>query len=191
MKISILLIATLLCIFNLILADASDDSSAKKKKKKKLPKDPLFITDLDLENLFDEWEESDDVKLPLDELPAYKRPPPPVNNLGDDIFKDPQKLLMASKKGKTVMAFVTVSNNPTKEDTDMLTQRWQVGLTNMHMKCERFVISDDRAIFVFEDGSLAYEAKSYLLDQPELKEYSIDNQTWQGKGYPTCSTSEA
>lgn len=190
MKISTLFIVKTFCLVCLMLQLAyanTDNKDKSANKKKKLPKDPLYITDLDLENLYDEWEESDDEKLAPDELPAYKRPPPPLGNNKEDIFKDPEKLLIASKKGRTVMAFVTVANNPSKEDTEMLTQRWQVGLTNMHMKCERFVVSDDRAIFVFEDGSLAYEAKSYLLDQPELKEYSIDNQTWQGKGYPTCS----
>lgn len=155
-------------------------------KKRGLPKDPLFITDLDLENLYDEWEETDDDPLPPDELPPHKRPPPKLNiPSGDsDLLKDPEKLMRASKKGKTVMAFVTVANNPSKEETEALTQRWQVGLTNNHMKCERFVIADDRAIFVFEDGSLAFEAKDYFTEQPELKEYSIDNRVWQGKGFP-------
>lgn len=194
MKIPVSLLVSVLFIVNLLWHVASADSNNKNnndsaKKKKKLPKDPLYITDVDLENLYDEWEESDDEKLPPDELPPHKRPPPPMSipkegDINNDLFKDPQKLLMASKKGKTVMAFVTVANNPSKEDTELLTQRWQVGLTNMHMKCERFVVSDDRAIFVFEDGLLAFEAKEYLLSQPELKEYSIDNQSWQGKGYP-------
>lgn len=154
---------------------------------KMLPKDKSFMTELDLEHLYEQWEESDDEKLPPDELEPHKRPPPqvklPISQDGKPLGS-PEELMMASKKGKTVMAFVTVANNPTREDTELFTQRWQVGLTNAHMKCERFVVADDRAIFVFEDGSLAYEAKKYLLEQPELKEYSIDNRVWQGKGYP-------
>lgn len=172
----------------LVTANANGDE-LKAGKKKKLPKDPLYITDVDLENLYDEWEDADDDKLPPDELPPHKRPPPKMNlptngGAGDDLFKDPEKLMRASKKGKTVMAFVTVANKPTKEETETLTQRWQVGLTNNHMKCERFVVADDRAIFVFEDGSLAFEAKDFFVEQPELKEYSIDNRVWHGKGYP-------
>lgn len=158
-------------------------------KKRILPKDPLYITDMDLERLYDEWEEADDEKLPPDELPPHKRPPPEVEMPDmedrDALFKDPHKLMMAAKKGKTVMAFATIANNPTKQETEMLTQRWQVGLVNNHMKCERFVIANDRAIFVFEDGSMAYEAKEFFLDQPELKEYSIDNQVWHGKAFPS------
>jgi hypothetical protein len=153
-----------------------------------LPKDPLYITDIDLENLYDQWEEADDEKLPPDELPPHQRPAPKFNLPAgldkDRLFKDPEKLMQASKKGKTVMAFVSVAGNPTKDVTEELTQRWQLGLTNNHIKCERYVIAEDRAIFVFHDGVLAFEAKDFLLDQPELKEFSIDQRTWQGKGYP-------
>lgn len=169
-------------------ANNHDIKTPAKDKHKKLPKDPLYITDVDIENLYDQWEDSDEDVLPPDELPPHKRPPPKSHItddlLQDDLLKDPEKLMRASKKGKTVMAFVTVANNPSKEETEILTQRWQVGLTNNHMKCERFVISDDRAIFVFEDGSLAFEAKDFLTSQPELKEYTIDNRSWHGKGYP-------
>lgn len=172
-----------ICIICLPSRAAEDEKSSAKTskttKKHKLPKDPLFMTEIDLEHLYDEWEESDDEPLPPDELPPHTRPIPRPNE--EIMIKDPEALMRASKKGKTVMAFVTVANNPTKEETETLTQRWQVGLTNNHMKCERFVIADDRAIFVFEDGSLAFEAKDYLIDQPELKEYSIDNRSWHGK----------
>lgn len=176
---------SIIAIFAIQLVIANNERPSATKRK--LPKDPLYITELDLENLYDEWEESDDEPLPFDELPVHKREmmqPPSNNKIFDSLVTDPQQLLKASKKGKTVMAFATVANNPTKEETDLLTQRWQVGLTNSHMKCERFVVSDDRAIFVFSDGSLAYEAKDYFLEQPELKDFAIDNQVWHGKGYP-------
>lgn len=193
MRISVLhlsVVVFLFCDLCSVFSKASNSERSNNKdktanvKKKGLPKDPLYITDVDLENLYDEWEESDDDPLPPDELPPHKRPAPKIDIPEGDVFKDPDTLMRVSKKGKTVMAFVTVANNPSKEQTEALTQRWQVGLTNNHMKCERFVIADDRAIFVFEDGSLAFEAKDFFVEQPELKEYSIDNRVWQGKGYP-------
>lgn len=195
MRISVLLESPrCLWILSIVLLFITDtarcDSSAKSKNgmpgKRKLPKDPLYITELDLENLYDEWEDSDDEKLPPDELPPGKRPAPMLQlpKEGESFSDNPEKFLMASKKGQTVMAFVSVAGNPTKEDTELLTQRWQVGLVNMHMKCERFVVADDRAIFVFEDGALAFEAKDFLVDQPEVKEYTIENRSWHGKGYP-------
>lgn len=158
-----------------------------KKAPNKLPKNPLYMTDFDLENLLDQWEDSDEEKLPLDELPAYKRPRTVGKGAGgisDELLNDPDKLLATVKKGQPLMSFVTVGNNPTKEETELLTQRWQVGLSNMHLKCERFVIADDRAIFMFNDGSLAFEAKEFLLGQPELKDFTIDGRVWQGKAYP-------
>ena len=170
--------------------EKDDGSKETTSFKKKLPKDPLYISDMDLENLYDQWEDSDDEKLPSDELPPHKRPPPKIKlpKQGDEganeFFSNPELMMQASKKGKTVMAFVSVANNPTKYQTEELTQRWQVGLGNNHIKCERYVIADDRAIFVFHDGIQAFEAKDFLLDQPELKEFSIDQRSWQGKGYP-------
>jgi hypothetical protein len=157
---------------------------------KRLPKDPLYITELDLENLYDQWEETDEEKLPPDELEPHKRPAStfkiPKDEKGkDELFKDPEKLMIASKKGKTLMVFVNIAGKPTREQTEELTARWQIGLGNNHMRCERYVIDDDRVIFVFHDGSLAFVAKDFLLDQPELKELSIDQRTWHGKGYPT------
>lgn len=176
-KIFLLLVIVAFC-------SLSEAENEPKPTKRKLPEDPLYITDVDLENLYDQWEDADDEKLPPDELPPHKRPMPKFSLPDKGALNDPEKLMIASKKGKTVMAFVTIANNPTKQETEELTQRWQVGLTNSHMKCERYVIADNRAIFVFEDGILAFEAKDFFLEQPELKEYSIDNKTWQGKGYP-------
>lgn len=178
-------------IFIILLTISGITSSEPNEKKKKLPKDPLFITDIDLENLYDEWEDADEERLPEDELPAHKRAPVkiviPENLARADMYKDPEKLMEASKKGKTVMAFVSLANEPTKEQTEELTQRWQVGLNNNHIKCERYVIANDRAIFVFHDGAQAFEAKEFILEQDEVKEYSIDQKTWQGKGYPVES----
>lgn len=185
---SILPIGISLLIILCQFVEANHDQDKKdvtNQKKKILPKDPLFMTDLDVENLYDQWEEADDEKLPNDELEPHKRKSPLLTPKGqeEDLFNDPEKLMRASKKGKTVMSFVTVDGNPTREETERLTQRWQVGLMNAHMKCERFVVADNRALFVFNDGALAFEAVDFFLDQPELKEYSIDNRSWYGRAY--------
>lgn len=172
---------------HLTVCDSDDETTTKVPKKKKLPKDPLFYSDVDLENLFDEWEDSDEEKLPPDELPLHKRPKtasPMAGGLPEHLMNDPDKLMAFAKKGQPLMAFVTVANNPTREEAEMLTQRWQVGLTNMHLKCERFMVADDRAIFMFQDGALAFEAKDYLTSQPELKDYTVENRVFHGKGYP-------
>ncbi|KAG9510390.1 LRP chaperone MESD, partial [Fragariocoptes setiger] len=150
------------------------------------PKDLGFMTEMDLEKLYDEWEEHDDEPLPDDELPPHKRPPQPINPVNIDpgkISSNPEQFYKMAKKGKTLMTFVTVAGSPSRTVTEELTGRWQIGLSNAHIKCQRFIVSEDRAIFVFEDGSQAYDAKKFLLDQPELKEYSIENQSFYGKGH--------
>lgn len=162
-------------------------------KPKILPKDPLYMTEMDVERLYEQWEDTDDDKLPPDELPQHKRPKPQISEsmlTGDGAIKNPEMMMKMSKKGKTLMTFVTVDGKPSKKETEILTERWQVGLTNNHLRCERFVIADDRAIFVFEDGSLAFEAVDFLTSQPELKEYSIDNRPYPGKAYQRRKAAE-
>lgn len=43
-----------------------------------------------------------------------------------------------------------------------------------------YVIEDDRAIIMFKEGSQAWEAKEFLLKQPECAEISLEGQTIQG-----------
>ena len=49
----------------------------------------------------------------------------------------PEGMLKASKKGKTLMMFATVSNNPSREETEELTSLWQLSLSNAHIPVER------------------------------------------------------
>lgn len=174
-KILVVFVVSCIYLTSLNLSDASEG---------KTTKNPLFMTEIDVERILDQWEDNDEVKLPEDELPPYKRKPKvQVPNLGS-AFSSPEALMKAAKKGKTMMAFVTVAGNPLRHVTEELTGRWQLGLTNGHIKCQRYIIEDNKAIFLFDDGSQAYEAKEFLLEQPELKEYSIENQVFHGKGYP-------
>lgn len=42
-------------------------------------------------------------------------------------------------------------------------------------------MDDDRAIFMFKDGSQAWTAKEYLLEQEELKDIQLESQTIPGR----------
>lgn len=139
----------------------------------KVTKNPLDLNEMDIERLYDQWEEKDEEE---------KAPPPLL--LDPSKFKDTAEFIKQSKKGKTLMTFVSVRGKPTKKETEMLTERWQVGLTNNHLRCERFVIDDNRAIFVFEDGKLAFDAIDYLTSQPELEDFTIDSQVYPNKAHP-------
>lgn len=74
--------------------------------------------------------------LEPDELPEHLRPPPQIDMSKVDMSK-PEELLKMTKKGRTIMTFVKVSGNPTKDETEEITKIWQTGLWNNHIQAER------------------------------------------------------
>lgn len=94
---------------------------------------------------------------------------------------NPDELMMATKKGKTVMMFVRVTDFVDKAETEEVTSLWQTGLYNNHVQAERFVIEDDRVMFMFRDGAQAWEAKQFLLEQERCDEVQLEQQTYYGK----------
>lgn len=173
---TIYLILLIFCLVSLVAGKKSDAD----KKPDWAKKDVRDFTDVDLERLYDQWEE-DDEPLEPDELPEHLRPAPPID-LSNLDMNDPEGILKVSKKGKTLMAFVTVSGSPTKRETEEITGIWQSSLMNSHVIADRFVISDDRAIFMFKDGSHAWEAKDFLVQQDRCQEVTIENKPYRGKG---------
>lgn len=97
-------------------------------------------------------------------------------------MKNPEKLLQATKKGKTLMTFVSVAGNPTKEEAQTITKLWQTSLWNNHIQAEQYMIDDDRAIFMFKDGSQAWDAKDFLVEQKECLSVTIESKVYHGKG---------
>merc|ERR1712228_594340 len=84
-------------------------------------------------------------------------------------------------KGKTVMMFVRVNHFKSREETEEITSLWQTGLYNNHVQAERFVIEDDRVMFMFRDGAQAWEAKQFLLEQERCDEVQLEQQIYYGK----------
>lgn len=107
-----------------------------------------------------------------------KQPQININDLQD---KSPEDLLKLTKKGKTLMTFVKVSDNPSKEEAEELTKLWQTALWNNHLQAERYMVDDDRAIFMFKDGSQALDAKEYLVEQERCESVTIENKVFKGK----------
>jgi len=157
-------------------------------------KDVRDFSDADLERLYDQWEE-DEEPLPPDELPEHLRPPPP-QQAGFDINKissmKPDDIMKMTKKGKTVMMFINVDGKPTRDECESLTSLWQSALRNNHIQAERYVIEDNRAIFLFSDGAQAWEAKEFLLEQDGLTSITLEGQTHESKkkGKGTSDKSE-
>jgi len=154
---------------------------AKNEKKK----DIRDYNDRDLEKLYEQWEE-DDEPLPVDELPEWDpRKPRPSLDLSDmSKFGEPEDFLKASKKGQSVMMFVRVSGSPTRHEAEEVSSIWQTGLWNNHVHVDRFMVEDDRAIFLFKDGSLAWEALDYLLNEERVADVQLDQKTYHGYHTP-------
>ncbi|RWS14511.1 hypothetical protein B4U79_12141 [Dinothrombium tinctorium] len=176
---SVTIVCALLSL--LFVAFEAKKYSDEKEKPEWAKKDVRDYTDADLERLFDQWEENDE-PLEEDELPEYKRPAPKID-LSQLDPSNPENILKMSKKGKTLMAFVTVGGNPTRQESEELTALWQTGLMNSHIIAERFLIDDNRAIFMFKDGAQAWEAKDFLVEQERLQEVTIENKPYYGKNY--------
>jgi len=155
---------------------AKDDDKGPPKKK-----DIRDYNDRDLEKLYEQWEE-DDEPLPVDELPEWDpRKPKPGLDLSDmSKFQEPEDFLKASKKGQSVMMFVRVSGEPSRHEAEEISSIWQTGLWNNHVHVDRFMVEDDRAIFLFKDGSLAWEALDYLLNEERVADVQLEQKTYHG-----------
>ncbi|XP_044747702.1 LDLR chaperone boca [Coccinella septempunctata] len=167
----------------LILCSVLSFSVSKKFKDNEKPdwakKDIRDFTDADMERLLDQWEE-DEEPLPEDELPEHLRPPPQVDFTKFD-SNNPEAVLQASKKGRTLMTFVQVRSELSRDETEEVTKLWQSSLWNNHIQAERYLVDDNRAIFLFKDGSQAWTAKEYLIDQEKCESVTIENKVYPGK----------
>ncbi|XP_028133896.1 LDLR chaperone boca [Diabrotica virgifera virgifera] len=142
-------------------------------------KDIRDYTEADMERLLDQWEE-DEEPLEPDELPEHLRPMPQIN-LNQMDPNNPEDMLQATKKGRTLMTFIQVAGNPSRDETEELTKLWQTSLWNNHIQAERYLVDDNRAIFLFKDGSQAWVAKDYLLEQEKCESMTIESKVYPGK----------
>ncbi|VDM97230.1 unnamed protein product [Thelazia callipaeda] len=145
-------------------------------------------TERDLERLYDEWEENDADKMEEEELPPYKRQvqQPDLENIMKKA-KTPEELMMLSKKGQSVMMFVGIGDVDSKPAEKFYTERWigiwQNSLFNNHIDVQTFTIENNRAIFMFSDGSKAWEGKDFLLRQPQVSEVSLEGRQYPGPAF--------
>jgi hypothetical protein len=177
MKLALVISVFLLSIENPVSSKKSSEEEKPDWAKKKIQD----YSDADLERLLDQWEE-DDEPLPPDELPdGHPDKPSPAIDFSNIDMNNPEGMIKATKKGKTIMMFVRVKDFVSREDTEELTSLWQTGLYNNHVQAERFLIEDDRCMFMFRDGAYAWDAKDYLLDQERCEDVQLEQQTYYGK----------
>lgn len=68
------------------------------------------------------------------------RKQPPKNtgfNIDDLKGKSQDEIMAMTKKGKPLMIMVSVSDNPTKDETERITALWQTSLFNANLEIQR------------------------------------------------------
>ncbi len=175
------------CLLLPLLCQVSLSDAKKPKEKPEWAKKNIAdYSDADLERLYEQWEE-DEEPIPLDELPAHDpRKPQPQIDFSKLNMRDTDSVLRATKKGKALMIFVKVNGDPTKAETEEITSIWQTGLWNSHIQSERFQLEDDRVIFMFQDGEMAFDARDFLIEQERCEDVQFEQQTYCGKHSLTC-----
>ena len=107
-----------------------------------------------------ECAKEDEEKDP-DDLMEHEKPKPKIDFSKIDP-KNPECVLQMPKKGQTLMMFVAIFGNPSKEETEKITQLWQDQLFNANYQLQRYIVADDRALLMITDGSKGWEIKYFL-----------------------------
>ncbi|XP_055691103.1 LDLR chaperone boca [Lutzomyia longipalpis] len=170
---------TLFILVAFVIAGIAAKKSDESNKPSWAKKDIRDYTDADMERLLEQWEE-DEEPLEPDELPEHLRPQPQID-LSKLDMNNPEEMLRETKKGRTLMAFVQVAGNPTREEAETVTKIWQSSLWNNHIQAERYMIQDARAIFMFKDGAQAWIAKDFLVEQEKCESVTIESKKYPGK----------
>ncbi|XP_025774840.1 LRP chaperone MESD isoform X1 [Puma concolor] len=113
------------------VAGTPGEASPPPRKKKKDIRD---YNDADMARLLEQWEKDDDIEE--GDLPEHKRPSAPIDFSQIDPGR-PESILKMTRKGKTLMMFVTVSGNPTEKETEEITSLWQGSLFNANYDVQR------------------------------------------------------
>nr|CAD2169055.1 unnamed protein product [Meloidogyne enterolobii] len=147
-------------------------------------KDVRDYTEAELDKLYEQWAEND--LEDDDEQENKPKTVPPIDlNLLRENANSPDDLLKMTKKGQSVMMFVSVANpvdnsKSTKELTEKISAQWQQSFFNNHIDAQNYVVDDDRILFLFKEGQQAWDARDFLIRQPECKEIQLEGRTIPG-----------
>ncbi|KAG6927187.1 mesoderm development candidate 2, partial [Chelydra serpentina] len=168
-----------LVVLLLVAAAGAGEPEGTRRAQPAKKKDIRDYNDADMARLLEQWEKDDDIEE--GDLPEHKRPSAPIDFSEIDPSK-PESILKMTKKGKTLMMFVTVSGNPTEKETEEITSLWQGSLFNANYDVQRFIVGSNRAIYMLRDGSYAWEIKDFLVNQERCADVTLEGQVYPGKG---------
>lgn len=100
--------------------------------------------------------------------------------------QSPEDVIAASKRGLPVMMFVSIANPSgaavTKQFSEKVSQFWQSSLFNNHIDVQVYPIEDSRILFMFKEGSQAFEARNFIIKQKECIEVTLEGKSMIGAG---------
>lgn len=126
----------------------------------------------------------DEEELPEDEKPFYERKNTGQNINVEQLMKNKnpaEAVKMFNNKNKPMMIFVQVNKKLNKFEAEDATKLWATSLYNAHYEVNRFMVSDNEAIFMINDGSKSWEIKDFLIQQKNCDLVTIDQDKYPGK----------
>eukprot|EP00117_Sycon_ciliatum_P031612 scpid69748/ scgid24686/ LDLR chaperone MESD; Mesoderm development candidate 2; Mesoderm development protein len=173
----------MVCALLLLAVCLSSASGGEGKPKAGKKKNLMDYSDADMEQLYKQWEDEDE-RDDEDNYPPRKPKPAPSfdpSKLQGAGKEGMESILQQTKKDQVLMVFVKIGSNPTKKESEDLTARWEEGLRNGGLLAQRYIISDDKAIFMLQDGSEAWRMKDFLIEQEGCVEVEIEQKKYPGK----------
>ncbi|KRZ72340.1 26S proteasome non-ATPase regulatory subunit 1, partial [Trichinella papuae] len=150
-------------------------------------KHPRDYTDADLQGLFDQWEANDD-PLDPDEIEGWRKPPPlDLNLLKVHTSEQASRII---KKDREMKLFVKFDPKMSRAEIDDLTNIWLMRFFNNHIISKRRFSQEKEVEFLFIEGSQAWDAYHFVMDQDEVYEVMLEGNKYKGKAQlPVLNTS--
>merc|ERR1711915_567971 len=132
-------LVTVLLLTSMVLGKKKKSKEDKEREEALKKKDIRDYSDSDMATLLEQWEEGDD-PIPPDELPlGHPDRPQPMMDFSKLDPSNPENIIAASKKGRSVMLFATLQGVTDPDMAEELSSLWQTGLGNNHIPSERLM----------------------------------------------------
>lgn len=91
-------------------------------------------------------------------------------------MSDPESVMQATKKGKTLMMFVSVANKPKRARTEELTKIWQTSLWSNHIQAERYFYFSASMLYIkiMCDKNIYYTTQPNVVNKSNLYRHCIN-----------------
>ncbi|KRX48380.1 LDLR chaperone boca, partial [Trichinella murrelli] len=185
-SILVLLLMLVFCLTNTTAVEVEEmpaDHPQVYTMKPPVNKHPRDYTEADLQGLFDQWEANDD-PLDPDEIEGWRKPPPlDLNLLKVHTSEQASRII---KKDREMKLFVKFDPKMSRAEIDDLTNIWLMRFFNNHIVSKRRFSQEKEVEFLFIEGSQAWDAYHFVMDQDEVYEVMLEGNKYKGKAQLQC-----